>query len=373
MERRDGDNEEKTVDLPSFVQYSGSVERVEQTTTGALHPLRLKNLLCPGGWLVVTGWWIAGLVLHCHDKNWIIPFLIWLCITLRVVTAYVQIPLIESITKRVWKHITDHTVSRISSKFRIPLAALLVTVTIVTSAFSIPESQTSSRADRAVSLFGFVTLISTLWATSRQKQMIKWRTVLVGLLVQFLVALFVLRSATGYNIFHFISALAGDLLGFANDGVTFLTDSKVSALGWFLIGVVPPIIFFIALIQILYHFEFIPWFIRRFAMFFWWSMGVSGAEAIAAAASPFIGQGENAVLIKPFIPYLTNAEIHQVVCNTPLIRDRTLSEVDVFRFWHHRGLSVGSLYQSWHRSASIDFELCHEHPRIPSIFTFAIS
>lgn len=42
-------------------------------------------------------------------------------------------------------------------------------------------------------------------------------------------------------------------------------------------------------------------------------MKVSGAEAIVAAASPFVGQGESAMLIRPFIPHLTDAEIHQVM------------------------------------------------------------
>lgn len=40
-------------------------------------------------------------------------------------------------------------------------------------------------------------------------------------------------------------------------------------------------------------------------------MGVSGAEAVVAAASPFIGQGESACMIKPYVAYLTPAEIHQ--------------------------------------------------------------
>ena len=44
-------------------------------------------------------------------------------------------------------------------------------------------------------------------------------------------------------------------------------------------------------------------------------MKVSGAEAVCAAASPFVGQGESAVLIKPFIPYLTKAECHQIMCS----------------------------------------------------------
>lgn len=44
-------------------------------------------------------------------------------------------------------------------------------------------------------------------------------------------------------------------------------------------------------------------------------MRVSGAEAVVAAASPFIGQGESAILIRPFIAHLTQAELHQIMCS----------------------------------------------------------
>lgn len=52
---------------------------------------------------------------------------------------------------------------------------------------------------------------------------------------------------------------------------------------------------------------------RKLAVFFFWSLRVSGAEAVVAAASPFIGQGESAMLIKPFVAHLTLAEMHQVM------------------------------------------------------------
>lgn len=77
----------------------------------------------------------------------------------------------------------------------------------------------------------------------------------------------------------------------------------------------PAIIFFVALVQILFHWGFLQWFIGKFAVFFFWSMRVSGAEAVVAAASPFIGQGESAMLIKPFVAHLTQAELHQIMCS----------------------------------------------------------
>ena len=85
--------------------------------------------------------------------------------------------------------------------------------------------------------------------------------------------------------------------------------------GWFLVAVLPAIIFFISIVQLLYYWGILQWVVAKFANIFFWAMKVSGAEAVAAAASPFVGQGENAVLIKPFIPYLTRAECHQIMCS----------------------------------------------------------
>lgn len=109
-----------------------------------------------------------------------------------------------------------------------------------------------------------------------------------GMLTQFIIAVFVLRSKAGYDIFAFISGLARSLLSFAQEGTAFLTNEATSKLTWFLIGVIPPIIFFVALVQLLYYSGVLQWFIGKFAVFFFWTLKVSGAEAVVAAASPFI-------------------------------------------------------------------------------------
>jgi CNT family concentrative nucleoside transporter len=70
---------------------------------------------------------------------------------------------------------------------------------------------------------------------------------------------------------------------------------------------------FISLVQALYYSGFIQWFIRKFATFVFWALGVSGAEAVVAAATPFIGQGESAMLVRPFVPHMTKSEIHQIM------------------------------------------------------------
>ena len=65
--------------------------------------------------------------------------------------------------------------------------------------------------------------------------------------------------------------------------------------------------------QLLYYLGVMQWIIKNFAWFFFKTMNVSGAEAVVAAASPFLGQGESACLVKPFVDIMTESEIHLVM------------------------------------------------------------
>jgi CNT family concentrative nucleoside transporter len=222
----------------------------------------------------------------------------------------------------VWDRTAPPFVRLIPEKLRTASAAALCIGVILIGSFVSEESMDNTRANRAVSLFGMVVFIFGLWLTSRNRKKIIWHTVIVGMLAQFIVALFVLRTTAGYDIFNFISTLARELLGFASEGVIFLTSKDFYAYEtdfvpakFFIINVVSAIIFFVSFVQLLYYYNILQWFIGKFAVFFFWSMRVSGAEAVVAAASPFIGQGESAMLIRPFIAHLTMAEMHQIMCS----------------------------------------------------------
>ncbi|KAL4913790.1 Na+ dependent nucleoside transporter C-terminus-domain-containing protein [Aspergillus aurantiobrunneus] len=261
-------------------------------------------------------WWIAGLILHRYDLGWLIPFLLYLAITLRLIFLYVPISIFTRPIHYVWKSTASRFVALIPEHLRIPGGAVVTIAVILVGSFASAEAPGNSRADRAVSLFGLVVCIFCLWLSSRNRRKINWHTVVMGMLMQFIIALFVLRTKAGYDIFDFISMLARELLGFAQEGVDFLTEEDfMSTHGYFLVTVIPAIIFFVSLVQLLYYIGVLQWAIRKLAVFFFWAMRVSGAEAVVAAASPFIGQGESAMLIKPFIAHCTMAEIHQIMCS----------------------------------------------------------
>jgi nucleoside permease NupC len=63
----------------------------------------------------------------------------------------------------------------------------------------------------------------------------------------------------------------------------------------------------------LYYLGVMQWVIKHFAWFFFKTMNISGAEAVVAASSPFIGQGESACLVRPYVDIMTESEIHLVM------------------------------------------------------------
>lgn len=259
-------------------------------------------------------WWIFGLVFHRHDDmGWLIPTLFYIGLSMRFFFWWVPSRLAMIPVRWVWRNTAFRVYEVIPAKLHKPLAALVTIAVFLVGSFVPEESDDNTRANRAVSIFGLLVMIAVLAATSRDFKRIPWHTVIGGMLSQFVIAVFVLRTQAGYDIFSFISQMARTLLGFAMDGLTFLTSSDASSVGWFLTSVIPPIIFFVALVQALYHVGFLQWFVVKFAVIFFWTLRVSGAEAVVAAATPFIGQGESAMLIRPFISHLTLAELHQIM------------------------------------------------------------
>lgn len=266
-------------------------------------------------WMVFTAWWIFGLVFHRNNAElgWLKPTLFYIALTMRfffwwVPSSYAMRPI-----RWVWQHSAFKIYEAIPAKLHQPSAALVTVLVFLVGTFVPEETGENTRGNRAVSIAGLIVMILAMTAFSRDWKRIPWHTVIGGMLTQYIIAVFVLRTQAGYDIFAFISEMARTLLGFAMDGLAFLTEPDIRKVTWFLTNVIPAIIFFIALVQALYHVGMLQWFVEKFAVFFFWTLRVSGAEAIVATATPFIGQGESAMLIRPFIAHLTLAELHQIM------------------------------------------------------------
>lgn len=264
--------------------------------------------------------------------NWVVPTLLWAAIMIRLITFHVYAAWLMSPIHFLWEEVAGRVLSHIPRRFQHPIGGIIVGAAIIIVAMVSPEFEDNTRVNRVISLVGYGFCICLLWATSRNKRMVDWHTVIVGILMQFLIALFTLRTRAGYDIFSWISRMFRQLLGYANVGLAFLTDSNVPTLPWLAISVVPPIIFFAGLAQILSYWYvsslmrsldsqlttyrgILAWFVRKSSSFFWWAMRISGVEAVVASTSPFLGTAEAAMLIRPFLPHITNAELHQIMCS----------------------------------------------------------
>ena len=166
-----------------------------------------------------------------------------------------------------------------------------------------------------VSLAGLASLIAIAWAFSSNKKAINWRLVAVGLAIQMTLGLFVFVIPQGRDFFWGINNLVVKLLSVSTKGSEFvfgalaLPPGAEGSLGFFLaFQTLPAVIFFSALVSILYFLKIMPWVIRVFARFFTKTMGISGAESVTVASNIFVGI-ESALTIKPHLKGMTKSEL----------------------------------------------------------------
>ena len=141
-------------------------------------------------------------MLHHDDPlssrtGWLKPFLFYLAITLRLLFFHLPVTVITKPARLIWENTGVKVANVVPEKLKIPAGAIVVIGVMLIGAFASPEGQDNTRDNRAVSLFGLAVILFVLWATSKHRSMVKWHTVIVGMLVQFIIALFVLRSGAG--------------------------------------------------------------------------------------------------------------------------------------------------------------------------------
>jgi CNT family concentrative nucleoside transporter len=171
-----------------------------------------------------------------------------------------------------------------------------------------------------VSGLGLVVMIALAWACSLNRRKFPWRTVLTGLALQFLFALFILRTTVGEKTFQLAQSAFAALLDCAAKGAELvfgplarqaLLDEKLGPGNGFVfvVTVSATIILVSALSSFLYHYGILQRVVRAIAWVMQRLMGTSGSESLAAAANIFMGQTEAPLVIKPYLKRMTQSEI----------------------------------------------------------------
>src|ERR1700688_986616 len=169
---------------------------------------------------------------------------------------------------------------------------------------------------RFTGILGLLTMLAAAYAFSTNRRAIRLKTVVWGLGLQFVFAVFVLRIDAGRNAFQKAGDGVTKLLSYAYAGSHFVFGDLAkpgSQLGYFAFGVLPTVIFISAFFAVLYHFGIMQIIIKLFAWVMTRVMGASGAESLNVAASIFMGQTEAPLTIRPFLPDLTRSELMTVM------------------------------------------------------------
>ncbi|KZX62620.1 nucleoside transporter NupC [Vibrio sp. HI00D65] len=170
-----------------------------------------------------------------------------------------------------------------------------------------------------MSLVGMVVLIAIAVLLSDNRKAINFRTVGGAFAIQFALGAFVLYIPWGRDLLAGFSAGVAKVIDYGKDGTGFLFGSlvnfSVDGIGFiFAFQVLPTLIFFSALISVLYYIGVMQLVIRVLGGGLQKALGTSRAESMSAAANIFVGQTEAPLVVRPFVPKMTNSELFAVMC-----------------------------------------------------------
>lgn len=189
---------------------------------------------------------------------------------------------------------------------------------------------------RGQAAFGFFAFILFVAGCSTNLRAVSWRTLGWGLALQLLLAVLVLKGSWSidgreysvYAAFERFGDVVKKFISYADEGAKFVfgslsdplllgkalapnasVDDQFKAGFVFALRALPPILFVAAFFTVLYHFGVLQWIVRVFARVMVYLMGTSGAETLSVAANVFMGQTEAPLIVKPYVPRMTNSEL----------------------------------------------------------------
>lgn len=176
-----------------------------------------------------------------------------------------------------------------------------------------------------ISFLGIFVIAFFAWLCSSNRKVVNWRVVVWGIGLQLLFAFFIFVVPAGTKFFLFLNDVVVKVLESAQAGTRFLfgrlalppgttNEAGETSLGYFLIFQgLPTIVFFAALMGVLYYLRVMPFFVRLFARVFTKSMRISGAEALSVSANIFVGV-ESSLVVKPHLAEMTVSELATIIC-----------------------------------------------------------
>jgi CNT family concentrative nucleoside transporter len=206
---------------------------------------------------------------------------------------------------------------RTDGYLRLAAAALAVSIAVVVYVL---QNYLSDNVRGGLGIIAFIAIVA---AFSANLKAVSWRTVGFGMAIQLALALLILELEfngwkPGYALFAKVGAAVKQFLEFTNAGSTFvfggLADpARMSSVfpGGFVFAFValPTVIFVSSFFTVLYYFGVLQVIVKIFARAMMYLMRTSGAETLSAAANVFMGQTEAPIIVKPYVPRMTQSEL----------------------------------------------------------------
>lgn len=174
--------------------------------------------------------------------------------------------------------------------------------------------------ERWISVLGILVFVVIAYVVSSNKKAIHWRTIVMGIVLQYAFALFILKTDMGLSIFSGATTFFQSILDFAHSGASFVFGPLVDVplvggifgakYGFvFAFQVSAVIILMASLSAVLYYLHVLQVIVWIFAKVMHVTMKISGAESLSAAANIFVGQTEAPLLVRPYLHKMTTSEL----------------------------------------------------------------
>ncbi|MGR5129120.1 NupC/NupG family nucleoside CNT transporter [Photobacterium swingsii] len=166
-----------------------------------------------------------------------------------------------------------------------------------------------------VSILGVFTLFAVAILCSENRRAINWRTVGGAFVIQLVFAGFILYVPVGRDILNSVSNAVSGIIDYGRVGTEFLFGELAQfKLGFiFAVNVLPTIVFFSALISVLYYLGVMGFIIRTIGGMLQRILGTSRTESMSATANIFVGSVEAPLVVRPFLAKMSRSELFAVM------------------------------------------------------------
>ncbi|HEY8592456.1 MAG TPA: nucleoside transporter C-terminal domain-containing protein [Sphingomicrobium sp.] len=158
---------------------------------------------------------------------------------------------------------------------------------------------------------GIIVILGIAFLASSNRRAIRPRVVGAAFALQAFVAFLVLYTSGGRAVIETLATGVSNLLGYAGKGTEFLFGPTANnpLANTFAIAALPVIIFFAALVSILYYLGIMQRIVRWVGGAIGWITGIGRVEALGAAANIFVGQSESPLVVRPYLAALPPARL----------------------------------------------------------------